>query len=166
MEYLVSSDDIQRLFPKIQIIKYSDIHKINNVYDMIDNPHKACFILYQDSVNSGHWCLLFERKDGILEFFDPYGLEIDKQHSFFNDKTRKYTNQDKPYLTYLLLTNGDNIEYNNHRFQKMKDGINTCGKWCIHRLIYDDLTLDEYYNMFKKYKNKDKKINELINKIL
>jgi len=45
--------------------------------------------------------------------------------------------QDKHYLSKILKTVKEpyNILYNATRYQKLKDGINTCGRWCIIRLM-------------------------------
>ncbi len=111
--------------PNIQI--YPDF---TNVFDELNekNGH-CCIVLYETSPSVGHWTIVFlDPIDNQLEFFDPYGIEIDDQldFTFYEDMTPKLTQS-------FLDTGKDTFEINDLQFQKRRPSINTCGKWCCVR---------------------------------
>lgn len=125
---MLSGSDIKNFFAPIgfcpNIVKYSDLLSIDNL---------PCFILYEQLPNVGHWTLLFRRNDGMIEFFDPYGITVDDELSwtFYDEETK----QKKPLVNMLLKTDENNFEINKIPYQ----GPNsiTCGLWCCIRLLYE-----------------------------
>jgi hypothetical protein len=103
------------------------------------------------SQNSGHWTLLFKRGN-YCEFFDPYGFIVDSQLNYANPI---YNGEKYPYLTKLLYSSPYQIHYNNHKLQKPKQEIATCGRHCIFRLQNQNLTIDKYNKVLRSFeKNK------------
>lgn len=148
----LSSTDIMKLAGgHANIVVYGDIHKYRTIDELI-NPYGCCFLLYESEPKWGHWCLVFMRDDGILEFFDPYGTIIDDQLDDIDKNFREKTNQNYPYLTKLLYECPYQIEYNDYQFQRRSRNIKTCGRWCICRWICKSLTLEEFkYYFLKKH---------------
>jgi hypothetical protein len=62
---------------------------------------------------------------------------------FRNDNGENYR-----YLTNLLLKYRGTVEYNEKKLQN--DKSNTCGKWVIYRFLRNDLTLEQFQNLFSK----------------
>lgn len=138
-----------------KIITYSKLSNFDDI-DSVIGSKKYVVILFETRKYYGHWCCLFKNNKGSIEFFDSYGIMPDDELKYSSKVFRKNNNMFLPHLTYLLLVCPYNIEYNNYKFQKMKKNISTCGRWCIVRCLLSDINIDDFYDLFKKYKDKDK----------
>jgi hypothetical protein len=99
--------------------------------------------------NTGHWVCLI-KKDNEIEFFDPYGEKPDDQLKWVGAAKRFELDQDRPLLSKLLRESGYKVIYNKYPFQKDKNDINTCGRHCVSRLLFKDLSLPQYAEMIRK----------------
>lgn len=135
---------------KTKILTYKQLPKFNNINDLL-NPYNNFILLYLSKLNFGHWVCILKHKDRI-EFFDPYGGDTlpDSQLDKIRDIVKYQTNQNYPYLTKLLYDSNKPIEYNNYKFQKRENDINTCGRHCIVRVLLKDMLLDDYYIFMKE----------------
>lgn len=149
----LSSNDIYKEFNnKIKIITYEDIFKFKNI-DSLLNPHQQVFLLYQSKKDYGHWTCLYKISN-IVYFFDSYGIIPDDQikkskyyeYLFHNKKLKKY-------LTSLMYHSNYKIEYNQYQLQEYGNKISTCGRWCIIRLKYKNISVDDFYNIFNNLKD-------------
>ena len=102
-------------------------------------------ILYQVEEDYGHWTLLHRTVEGI-EFFDPY--------SYMPDAEFKELEYKQPhYLAHLLKQfqdEGVTINYNQYKFQRQGRGINTCGRWCIIKSLFDNMPIDLFARMINR----------------
>lgn len=129
---------------KANFITYDKLANVNNIDDILE-PHGACVILYFTAENYGHFCCLFRVEPGVLEFFDPYGLFVDKELDFNKDiYFRQEKNQDYPHLSYLLDYSPYALTYNNYKFQKKKEDVRTCGRHCACRINFRMMDLEKY----------------------
>jgi hypothetical protein len=134
---------------KTNLISYSELKHITNI-EQILGPYKACVILYESKDRYGHWCVLFEQKPDTIEFMDSYGYFIDSELKYISKNFLKKKGLFHTYLINLLYSSHYKyIEYNNYPMQELKEGINTCGRHVITRLLYRNLKLDDYYQMIK-----------------
>lgn len=138
-----------------KVITYIELSKYKNIDQLLSNK-KYIIILYETMQNYGHWCCLFKTNKDTIEFFDSYGVLPDDELKYAYKFFRKKNNMILPHLTFLLLFCPYKVEYNNYKFQKKGPNIATCGRWCIVRCLFSDYNIDEFYKLFKKYKNKDK----------
>jgi hypothetical protein len=174
-EIPLSSNDIrQYLNGLVKVIRYSEIRKYNTIKELL-SPYNRVVILYETSSGYGHWVGLFINGDNQIEFFDPYGYFIDDQFNFIDPSMRgNNSGQDKRYLSMLLLKAPPNISivYNKKPIQSHKNGINSCGRHVIARMLFGDIPLKEYQsflgfgsgsgiNKNKKNYNPDDIITEL-----
>lgn len=162
IEYPLSFTDIKNIYPRAKLIKYSDISKYDNIDDLI-GPTGQAIILYLFTPTSGHYVALFKRA-GRISYFDSYGFPPEEAYKFMDAKARIENNQVEPYLFQLL--EGVHSEYNPYPFQDFKEGIATCGKHCIMRLINSGyspygykLELDKIKKIFPE-KSYDEVIND------
>lgn len=173
MNKALSLDDINRITGKNSLmLTYPELQKFNNIYEIFNIYDTDHFILlYQTSDNFGHWCLCFIRpftNGKEIEFYDPYGEEIDKNISHMKDYYNKISvggNYEYfPHLTKLLLNTPENIKihYNNYKHQEYDPTIATCGRHVAWRLMHYFLDIDKYSNIFGN-KHIDQKIVELTN---
>lgn len=159
MNYSLSDKDMLKLVPDTNIITYDKLQNYNRIDDVLKN--NMCVILYLTKKNYGHWTCIFKYDNNTIQIFDSYGTKPDNQIQWIPQYFKSYKNVGIPYLTYLLYQSPYNINYNNYRLQKMNNKITTCGRWCAVRLWFKHLDEEEFNNMFKKYKNKDKIIVEM-----
>lgn len=164
--YAITDGDIRYIFNnKIKIVKYSELIGYDNL-DHLLYPYNRVVILIQAKKNYGHWvCIFYSDKLGKYFFFDSYGGKLDSQLKHLPLNIRKMFREDKQYLTNLIEDN-QTVYYNKYKLQKHGEKIATCGRWCISRLLFPDLTSEEFYNLFKSKSNDtDKLVTEFTNNL-
>lgn len=173
IEYKPMSDsDIDYYFPESKILTNEEIGKFNTIDELLPNKTDWVFILYQQSPNYGHWCLL-TKKNNILNFFDSYGGDVDNPIKWISKSKQRELNE-KPFLTNLINKSKYKYVYNGIDFQNNKNNkISTCGRHCCLRLktlLYNNLDMDDYIDLMNGIKDKtkmtfDEIVSDLINKI-
>jgi len=133
------------------IIKYNELANVNSIYDLLPHDRSYKIILIEQKQNSGHWVAIYrytdpKTKKDTLEAFDSYGNFIDGELKFIPKMIRRLLGEEKNLLTDLFkkLPKDVPVVYNKKKFQKLKNGINTCGRWVILRTI---MMKDFYYNL-------------------
>ncbi len=155
----LSGEDILSLVHhKANILSYDKLKDYKSIHNIMKNG--ACVILYLSEKHYGHWCVVFYRNDDdksktgkkskFIEFFDPYGVMIDDEKNWVHPLDQKRLGVEKNYMTRLLAESNCKIEYNHYKFQKLKPGMNTCGRWVATRLNFRYLPLDDFHHLFKK----------------
>jgi hypothetical protein len=161
LENYISSDDLLKYFGEMindKIVKYSDLDNYKTIEQLLPDNNDFKIILIENQLNSGHWVVIL-RYDNTIEFFNSYGLMPSVDLNFIDNLQNKMLGQDIKFLNILLneCKNRFNIIYNKKRFQKLQPNINTCGRWCILRIImFQYFQLDLYkFNIFiEKLMNK------------
>jgi hypothetical protein len=142
----ITDGDLTRYFGKKDyknIIKYSDLEKYGSIQQLLPKNKSWKIILIESTYNSGHWCVIL-RYNNNIEWFNSYGSFPSKELDFIGHLQNSFLNQNIKHLN-ILLTKAlphFKIIYNKRQLQKLQDGINTCGKWCIWRII-----MLEHYNL-------------------
>jgi hypothetical protein len=146
---LSGEEILEALEYKTNVVSYPDIKNYTTL-DYLLGEHKCCVILYLSSPHYGHWCCLFERPTGSLEFFDPYGIFVDNELDKIPEVFKQMSGGNDPYLSNLIYNSHYNdLEYNDHQLQKYGQKIATCGRHCISRIIFKDKSIDDYAKMIK-----------------
>lgn len=132
----LSNLDLERMVPGSQVVLYRDLHRYYDLQELV--PTGCTFILFESEPGFGHWCVLFETEyDDRYEFFDPYSSYPDDNLRLIDEEFREESNQDKPYLTKLLIKelsgSGDYININEFALQNKRPDVMTCGRWCVVR---------------------------------
>lgn len=144
----LSSTEILKLMNnKCNLVQYSDLHSIPTI-DVLLGPHNKCVLLYQTSHNYGHWCCVWEHNDTIF-FYDSYGSKPDTQLNFVPPDLKDELNSNHNYLIKLMYESGKKVEFNQYQFQKREPDVATCGRWCVNRLRFPEISIDEYHDIFK-----------------
>lgn len=86
------------------------------------------------------------KRDGHIEYFDSYGEKPDAQRAWLTPDRLADLGEEEPWLTDLLKRSGYHVYYNTHAYQADKKDVNTCGMWCIARLICKDMSNVSFYN--------------------
>jgi hypothetical protein len=142
----LSSEELEKMLgdTKVKIIGYHELKKYQSLKEMFDISQYWIILLIIESDLSengiGHWVALLNHTSHY-EHFDPYGLSIDQE--------TKYTNERHPLLKNLFLSSEKPIEVNTIKFQKIKENINTCGRWCVVRCKLGYMELKKFQSFIQ-----------------
>lgn len=140
--------DMEILLPHTPITKYGDLQG-KSLGHILDHEGRGIIFFAETETGSslsGHWLAVARQPDGVL-LFDPYGGTEDPwflDHTWVSARTNKSLDQTGPFLQQLVQASGLRPLYNKHRLQRMKEGINTCGRHCVVRLWHSTLDSDAY----------------------
>jgi hypothetical protein len=137
--------EIKRFVPNARIITYNELKNYSSLNSLIPEGG-TIFLLYQNSPNSGHWCVL-KRKNNTVYFFDSYGGEPDTQLNYISKEENQALGIVAPYLTQLFDKSDIPIFYNTYPYQNEKTEISTCGRHGIFFVLNND----EYNRDLKEY---------------
>lgn len=138
---MVGSNEFQKMLGKDvnnKIIKYSDLESVNDLNDIMTDDKDYRIVLIETERNVGHYTALLKYNNKLFEWFDSYGLKPDAEFDFISPEMQSILDERTHILTILLnkilLKKGRWI-YNQVKFQKQENGINTCGRWCSFRIL-------------------------------
>jgi hypothetical protein len=136
-KYPLTGEDIHGLTKgSCNIFKYSALEPLS--LETILGKNKCAIILLEYAGRDiGHWVLLFKNKDDSYTFYNSLGYPIDYQ-------------MQPPILSMKLM--GKKIYNNNAKIQSKASDINTCGRWCILRLNYRNLTNQQFNKLLTQNK--------------
>jgi hypothetical protein len=122
---------------------------MNHIDEAFDQLGRCVFLFLTESDSVGHWLCMFKR-NGFIEYFDSYGQKPEAQRDWLSREQLDALGQDKPYLFDLLRRSGYKVFYNTVAYQKDRVDYNTCGRWCVARLICKDMSNIQFYNIATK----------------
>ena len=144
---LSNHEILEKLENKANLMTYSDLMQYDNLDDAL-GQHDALVLLYETKENFGHWVAIFKRGN-LIEHFDSYGYFPDDELDFIPDYFREIEGIDYPHLSYLLDKSPYKLSFSEHKLQKHKEDVNTCGRWVIARLLLRHLPLKDFEKLFK-----------------
>jgi len=160
MERLLTGDEVYKISgPKTKLILYPQLKKYASIEQLFGRDEKV-IILYitEQERNStvGHWVLLTKIvRNGkvIVEFNDSYGLLLDDEIDFNSYEKQVQFGQSERLLTRLLYTFSldpkHEVHYNEKKLQKLKNGVNSCGRWVALRAKYYKIPLEQYQKIWE-----------------
>ena len=131
------------------LLLYGELSKFDDIFDAM-GPNNELILLYETQKNFGHWACLFLNSRDEIEFFNSYGVYPDEELAKIPENFRKESNQDEPHLSYLLDQSGKKLVYNDFRLQKKEPNVNTCGRWCVLRLLMKNIDIESFIDIFEK----------------
>ena len=160
----LSSADIMRIMGgMVQIIAYPDLEKYNSVEQLFKSSNNIILFFEEDkkgSSNIGHWEAICKRGN-VIEFFDSYGLAVDKCRDWLTKNKLIQLKETKPELTRLTnkaIDDGYFLLWNHIQYQSYKKDVSTCGRWATAFLLEGDLRnnvfLDFVKSIVRKYNAK------------
>lgn len=166
IDELMSDTDIKMYDPSIRVVKYSELQNYKTINQLLKKKKDYIILLIEDEMNSGHFVaiLRYTHKSynkPVIEYFNSYGYKPSFELSKIDNNINNELGQNEPWLNYLLDSALDKyiVIYNTKRLQKLQNGINTCGKWCILRITllkYRNYDLVEFINYIDTLKKKYK----------
>ena len=154
----LSTDQIKNaLNQKVKVVTSDQLYKFKTLDELLQ-PYNKVVILYiwQTEPNKyGHFCCL-SKYGNVVQYFDPFGKNIDSVINVLPQKFRSENHMDYKYLTKLLLDSPYEIEYNENPMQDKASSV--CGRYSIVKLALSDLPM----HMFQKLFTKDTMKNDLL----
>lgn len=164
VSYSLSEKDIRKVLKSVPFVPYP---KLENVEDITQLLNKSkCFVLFfeedkEGGTISGHYECVFMEDNKTIVFFDSYGLQPDQCKKWLSKNNLMKLKETPDYLSNLLNKASDDgyvVKYSPYKYQQMKSGINTCGRFVTCRLLYKNMNGDQFKkvldNMKKDYKVK------------
>jgi hypothetical protein len=149
--YAFSGEDMKNMTNNLyKIYRYHELENVDSV-DEILGENLGCIILYQSTMNSGHWCCLF-RDGNTCYFFDSYGYNIDEELQYSEFHMRRHKNILVPHLSHLLEQSGYKVISSPYKLQTDKNQDQTCGRFTGSRLANRNLSHEEFAHLFTKNK--------------
>jgi len=155
----LTCNDIKRYFPDNETLKYSELKNFNDIDELLPNNKDFKIILIEQEHNVGHWVCVMKYNDTI-EYFNSYGNKVDNDKKFIGKLKNKLLRQDEDVLSEMMEKSKYKCIYSKKRFQKLNDNINTCGRWCILRIICMK-DMDMNLKQFKKFIEDNKETTRL-----
>ncbi len=141
LTYALSNFDFDKLLPEVNFFTYEEL---TDDLDSMLGKKRAFILLYLTKERSGHYTCVFERKKGLISFFDSMGLHPDSELNFI-DKTQRINNDEvypKLFEIFNKYKQKYKFEYNNFPFQEKN--TSTCGDHCYVRLLNRKYSPDDY----------------------
>ena len=127
MDKMLTPQDIRAIVGNVRLVKFDTLIGYETIEDLLPRV-KDCVIIFWEieSENVGHYTALCRDKQSYI-FFDSYGNTEQEDFSYIPMTLRRQLNIKYDYLKELLK--GKKVINNHVAFQKMRDGINTCGRY-------------------------------------
>jgi hypothetical protein len=159
--YALTGREMKEMLPDATLHCFKDLRNIRSIYELL-GAGKTAIILYELQPGNGHWTLVFERPDGVIECFDSLGYVPDDEIGFIPKRFREESQQENTHLLNLLANVKSRIEYNEKELQKNAPGVNSCGRWVIYRIMHKNLSIKKFQEYVKKNKIDDEVISKII----
>jgi hypothetical protein len=148
--YALSNDDINEILePDTTIFSYPRFCTMNHIDEAFDQLGRCVFLFLTESESSGHWLCMFKRPNNEIHYYDSYGEKPDAQRKWLTEEQLEALGEEEPCLTELLKASGYKVYYNTVQYQTDKQDINSCGRWCVARLICKDMDDRQFHNLVR-----------------
>lgn len=154
----MGDDNIRKYLPNSKILKYSELADVSNIEELLPSPKSYFFLLYERSINNGHWVVVNRYIDNgrdTICYFCSYGSKIDEPLRWNSPEQNRELGQDKPYLSILLRNSGKKLQYNNVQYQSKTSPVATCGAFAtlwIKANLRDNMTLQDFHEWIAEIK--------------
>lgn len=149
MNMALSEDQLLRaLSGHVKIISYSDLKNYRTLESLLKPYNKVIILFAITSPLNGHWTCLHKRTSGEVIFTDSYGLEpMDENHYVPASIVKYVSEQFRPYIYQLFSNYRHPIHYSQYRLQSPNTSV--CGRYCIVRLLYPELSEDQFSKVLR-----------------
>jgi hypothetical protein len=154
----MSDADLEVYLPQAKILMFRELKNYPTIQSILRKPRDYFIMLYEHTPQNGHWVAVM-RYESTIEFFCPYGSSPYSPNSpleWNSPEQNQVVDATHNYLEDLLnnaKTQGWSVIYNKMDFQEKRNNINTCGAFCVWRvlcLMEDDMKLPEFQSAMKK----------------
>jgi hypothetical protein len=149
--YALSNEDINHILePDTNIFTYPKFCEMESIDEAFDSLGRCIYLFLTENESTGHWLAMYKSKAGVIHYFDPYGEKPEAQRKWISQEQLEALGEGEPCLMNLLKESGYKVFSNAVAYQKDKKDYNTCGRWCVARLVCKDMDDRQFYNLVKK----------------
>lgn len=130
----LTNGNIETYFPQINTLKYNELKNYSNIEELLPNDRDFQIILIESDNNLGHWVCI-SRYDDTIEYFNPYGTRVDNDKKWIGKLKNMLLGQCEDILSKMMEKSKFKCVYSKTKFQKIGENIQTCGRWCVLRII-------------------------------
>ena len=154
----MSDADLEVYLPQAKIFMFRELKGYPTIQSILKRPRDYMILLYEHTPQNGHWVAVL-RYENTIEFFCPYGSSPYSPNSpleWNSPEENAVVDATHNYLEDLLnkaKTDGWDVIYNKMDFQEKRDNVNTCGAFCVWRvlcLMEDNMNLSAFQNGMKE----------------
>jgi hypothetical protein len=154
----MSDADLEVYLPQAKIFMFRELKGYSTIQSILRKPRDYMILLYEHTPQNGHWVAVM-RYENTIEFFCPYGSSPYSPNSpleWNSPEQNAVVDATHNYLEDLLnkaKMDGWDVIYNKMDFQEKRDNVNTCGAFCVWRvlcLIEDNMNLSAFQNGMKE----------------
>ena len=98
----LSGFQMKQLNPDARLMRYTDLYHYKTSKDLFKDTDKIVLLYLTTSNTSGHYVGLFKNKNGVINYFDSYGMPMDYHFELLSNKLRNELNEPVNYLQKLL----------------------------------------------------------------
>ena len=146
----LSGEDLLKITEgQTKVVPYHNLNQFESIEELLKD-FGSVILLYETRKDFGHYTALLYDKNGVLEFFDSYGLKPDEELKYAEYNLEEGI----PYLTKLLNNYNKPIIYNQSKLQKFIRDVNTCGRWTSLRIRFRNIyNLKDFQELFSRTKH-------------
>jgi hypothetical protein len=157
IEEPMDDGDIRYYLPNAKIMRYRDLHPYKTLDELLTQPTDYVVLLYESSVNQGHWTCIC-RDGGKVMYFDSYGGKPDNPLRWSTIQKRRELGEEIPWLTGLLDKTAMPVFFNDVDYQAVKPGVSTCGAHCVfflQQVLDHGADLHSYWRLMQTLRAKE-----------
>jgi hypothetical protein len=154
----MSDADLEVYLPQAKIFMFRELKGYPSIQTILKRPRDYMILLYEHTPQNGHWVAVL-RYENTIEYFCPYGTSPYSPNSPLEWNTPEenaVVDATSNYLEDLLnkaKTEGWEVIYNKMDFQEKRNNVNTCGAFCVWRvlcLMEDNMNLSAFQEGMKE----------------
>lgn len=132
----LSFENISSMLPKdsTNLLMYQQLSYISSEQLLAKPTIILMQIERRNAPKVGHFIAILDYPE-YVEHFDSYGLNIEEEVRITNETG---------ILLSLLKQAKKKIVSNHYRFQQFREDVETCGRWCVVRILLKQLALPQF----------------------
>lgn len=140
--------ELEHINKYCKAVLYSEIK--DDIRNYFDPRYKAVIVLILLKPTFGHYILLYEdpKNTSSLCLWDSFGTP-EYMTKFKLSDTNALAQNQKPFGLKKACMHYKVLEFNDYCMQK--DHEQTCGQWCLKRLVNRQMTNLEFYKNFRQF---------------
>ena len=120
-----------------KFIQYDALSQFRDIAELFGSDNSVIILMSIKGPNApaaGHFIALLN-KPNFIEHFDSYGFSIDQELNITHEQD---------LLGNMLRSSGKSIVQSKRKYQKMREYVNTCGRWCVVRVRHYNMSRSEF----------------------
>lgn len=129
-----------------RVVDYEELKGFNSIFEAFEStPTGDNFILFYrfPETEIGHYItVILDKENRTIRHFDSYGLKPDEE---------LHTTGFGEYSRLLNKANQDGwlLDINREKLQRLKEHVNTCGRWASLRVVFREMDNQTFAQLFK-----------------